>query len=78
MIANFAGLDENNETVLVEPPWYEMMEPVLQTDEMIRIPGFKIWADGAAGGGRGFLYMSCLAFSPINLPSQLKYLKIST
>ncbi|MHA1110396.1 MAG: amidohydrolase family protein [Promethearchaeota archaeon] len=58
MIANFASLDENNETVLIDPPWYDMMEPQLQTDEMIRVPGFKIWGDGAAGGAKGWPYLS--------------------
>ncbi len=58
MIVNYASLDENNESLPIDPPWYDMMEPQLQSDEKIRIPGFKIWIDGAAGGNKGFPRLS--------------------
>ena len=55
LIYNYAWL-ENNETVLVEH-WSPGMEPVLEHDLKLRIPGFKFYTDGA-GGNRGFPAMT--------------------
>lgn len=55
LIYNFAWL-ENNETVLVGC-WEPDVVPVLEHDRKFRVPGFKIYLDGASGN-RGFPAMS--------------------
>ena len=55
LIYNFAWL-ENNETVLVGV-WEPDVEPLLDHERKFRIPGFKIYLDGASGN-RGFPAMS--------------------
>ena len=55
LIYNFAWL-ENNETVLVGC-WEPDVVPVLDHDRKFRVPGFKIYLDGAYGH-RGFPAMS--------------------
>ncbi len=55
LIYNYAWL-ENNESVLVEH-WSPDLEPLLEHDRKFRIPGFKIYLDGAYGN-RGFPAMS--------------------
>ncbi|MCG3221137.1 MAG: amidohydrolase family protein [Candidatus Heimdallarchaeota archaeon] len=56
LIYNFAWL-ENNESVIVGG-WEETIDqPVLDPSRKLRIPGFKIYADGASGD-RGFPAMS--------------------
>jgi predicted amidohydrolase YtcJ len=55
-IYNYAFLDENNESTVVER-WYPDHDPILDNDRMLRIPGIKIYADGASGN-RGFPAMS--------------------
>ncbi|MHA1558004.1 MAG: amidohydrolase family protein [Candidatus Heimdallarchaeota archaeon] len=47
-IYNLAFLDENNETITVER-WYPDRDPILDHDRMLRVPGIKIYADGAYG-----------------------------
>lgn len=51
LIYNYAWL-ENNESVLVEH-WSPDLEPLLDHDRKLRVPGFKIYLDGAYGH-RGF------------------------
>ena len=55
LIYNYAWL-ENNETVLVGC-WEPDVEPLLDHDRKFRVPGFKIYLDGASGN-RGFPAMS--------------------
>lgn len=55
LIYNFAWL-ENNETVLVGA-WEPDIVPVLDHDRKFRVPGFKIYLDGASGN-RGLPAMS--------------------
>ena len=55
LIYNFAWL-ENNESVLVGA-WEPDVSPILDHDRMFRVPGFKIYSDGASGD-RGFPAMS--------------------
>ncbi len=55
LIYNFAWL-EDNETVLVDA-WEPDVIPVLDHDRKFRVPGFKIYLDGASGN-RGFPAMS--------------------
>ena len=55
LIYNFAWL-ENNETVLVGA-WEPDVVPLLDHDCKFRVPGFKIYLDGASGN-RGFPAMS--------------------
>ncbi len=55
LIYNFAWL-EDNEPVLVGA-WEPDIEPLLDHERMFRIPGFKIYLDGASGN-RGFPAMS--------------------
>ncbi len=55
-IHNLAFLDENNETIVVER-WYPDFDPILGHDHMLRVPGIKIYADGAYGN-RGLPAMS--------------------
>ncbi len=55
LIYNYAWL-ENNESVLVEH-WNPDLEPLLNHDRKFRVPGFKIYLDGAYGH-RGFPAMS--------------------
>ncbi len=56
LIYNFAWL-ENNETVLVGGWEGKVDQPVLDPSRKLRIPGFKIYLDGASGN-RGFPAMS--------------------
>ena len=51
LIYNFAWL-ENDEPVLVEA-WEPDVTPILDHDRKFRVPGFKIYSDGASGN-RGF------------------------
>ncbi|MHA1199969.1 MAG: amidohydrolase [Candidatus Heimdallarchaeaceae archaeon] len=55
LIYNYASLD-NNKTVLVDH-WAPDIVPINNHDRMLRIPGMKIYADGASGN-RGFPAMS--------------------
>ncbi len=55
LIYNFAWL-ENNEPALVGA-WEPDVSPILDHDRMFRVPGFKIYSDGASGD-RGFPAMS--------------------
>ncbi|HUT80059.1 MAG TPA: amidohydrolase family protein [Candidatus Bathyarchaeia archaeon] len=55
-IYNLAFLDENNEPMIVER-WYPDHEPILEHDRMLRVPGIKIYSDGALGN-RGLPAMS--------------------
>ncbi len=55
LIYNYAWL-ENNETVLVGH-WNPDLEPLLDHDRKLRVPGIKIYLDGAYGN-RGFPAMS--------------------
>lgn len=47
-IHNLAFLDENNESIAVER-WYPDYDPILDHDRMLRVPGIKIYVDGANG-----------------------------
>ncbi|NHJ49985.1 MAG: amidohydrolase family protein [Asgard group archaeon] len=53
---NLCYLDENNESIVVEL-WYLDHDPILDNDRMLRVPGIKIFADGAYGN-RGIPAMS--------------------
>ncbi|MFW9924593.1 MAG: amidohydrolase [Candidatus Thorarchaeota archaeon] len=55
-ISNQGYLDENNETTIVER-WYPDYDPILDHARMFRVPGIKIFLDGAAGN-RGLPAMS--------------------
>ncbi|NHK30214.1 MAG: amidohydrolase family protein [Asgard group archaeon] len=55
-VYNLAFLDENNESIVVER-WYPERDPILDHDRMLRVPGIKIYADGASGD-RGIPTMS--------------------
>lgn len=55
LIYNYAWLEDNS-TVLVDH-WDPSLTPVTDHDKMLRIPGMKIYADGAYGN-RGFPAMS--------------------
>ncbi|NHJ87749.1 MAG: amidohydrolase family protein [Asgard group archaeon] len=45
---NLPILDENNETIIVEN-WYPTREPILDHTRKFRVPGIKIFTDGAYG-----------------------------
>ncbi len=60
LIYNYAFLDENNETILVDH-WPPDMVPVLDNHLKLRIPGIKFYTDGA-GGNRGHPAMT-IAYS---------------
>jgi predicted amidohydrolase YtcJ len=49
---NAASLDEQRETIILEL-WYNERPPILDHDAMLRVPGIKIFADGAGVGNRG-------------------------
>ncbi|MFW9965461.1 MAG: amidohydrolase [Candidatus Sifarchaeia archaeon] len=49
---NAASLDEERETIILEM-WYNARPPILEHDAMLRVPGIKIFADGAGIGDRG-------------------------
>ncbi len=55
-IHNYAFLDQNNETIIVNR-WYRENGPILDPSRMLRIPGIKIYTDGYTGA-RGFPAMS--------------------
>jgi predicted amidohydrolase YtcJ len=57
MIHNLASLDGNYETVILERYW-PSNNPILDHDALIRVPGVKIYADGASGGARGLPAMT--------------------
>ncbi|MFX1265099.1 MAG: amidohydrolase family protein [Promethearchaeota archaeon] len=54
---NSAHLDEQGETVICET-WYPDKSPILTHDAMLRVPGIKIFTDGAGVPGRGAPAMS--------------------
>ncbi|MCE7744925.1 MAG: amidohydrolase family protein [Candidatus Heimdallarchaeota archaeon] len=60
-IYNYAFLDENNESGVVER-WYPDKDPILDPGRKFRVPGIKIYSDGA-GGNRGLPAMS-VPYSP--------------
>jgi len=47
-IHNLASLDHNNETIILERYW-PTNNPILDHDKKVRVPGIKIYADGASG-----------------------------
>jgi predicted amidohydrolase YtcJ len=51
-IYNDGVLDENGDKVIVRA-WYPGTDPILDSDRMLRIPGIKIFVDGASTLGRG-------------------------
>jgi predicted amidohydrolase YtcJ len=51
-VYNLAFLDEENKTIIVES-WYPGRSPILDHERMLRVPGIKIYSDGAGGGDRG-------------------------
>jgi predicted amidohydrolase YtcJ len=51
-IYNDGILDENGDKVLVRA-WHPANAPVLDSDRMLRIPGIKVFVDGASTPGRG-------------------------
>ncbi|MHA2021576.1 MAG: amidohydrolase family protein, partial [Candidatus Thorarchaeota archaeon] len=54
---NAAWLDEQGETIILEY-WYNERPPILDHDAMLRVPGIKIFSDGAGVPGRGAPAMS--------------------
>ncbi|NHJ32310.1 MAG: amidohydrolase family protein [Asgard group archaeon] len=56
-IHNLASLDHNNETVILERFW-PTNNPILDHHKKVRVPGIKIYADGAGGGPRGLPAMT--------------------
>jgi predicted amidohydrolase YtcJ len=55
-IHNLAFLDHNNETIILERYW-PTNNPILDHNKKVRVPGIKIYADGA-GGQRGLPAMT--------------------
>jgi len=51
-VYNLAFLDEENKTIVVSS-WFPEKTPILDHERMLRVPGIKIYTDGAAGGARG-------------------------
>jgi len=49
---NLAILDEENKTI-ISSNWFPERNPVLDNERMLRVPGIKIFSDGAGGGERG-------------------------
>ncbi|MFX1256177.1 MAG: amidohydrolase [Promethearchaeota archaeon] len=56
-VYNLAFLDEESNPIVVER-WYPERDPILDHDRMLRVPGIKIYSDGASGGGRGWPALS--------------------
>ncbi|MFW9926546.1 MAG: amidohydrolase [Candidatus Thorarchaeota archaeon] len=54
---NSAHLNEQGETIICET-WYPDRSPILTHDAMLRVPGIKIFTDGAGVPGRGAPAMS--------------------
>ncbi len=57
MIHNLAFLDGNWDTIILERFW-PTNSPILDHDALIRVPGVKIYADGASGGAKGLPAMT--------------------
>jgi predicted amidohydrolase YtcJ len=52
-IYNYGNLDEEKNPIIAEQ-WYPAKEPILDHDRMVRVPGIKIYCDGANSNARGF------------------------
>lgn len=50
---NYANLDAEKNPIIAEH-WYPAKAPILTHDRMVRVPGIKIYSDGANTNARGF------------------------
>jgi predicted amidohydrolase YtcJ len=50
---NYGFLDEDGNTIFVDPPWSRDNLPILDSDFRLRVPGIKVFVDGAFSGNRG-------------------------
>jgi predicted amidohydrolase YtcJ len=57
---NTAGLDENRSPEVLNPveAWYTENDPILDSERMVRVPGVKVFVDGAGLPGRGYPALS--------------------
>jgi len=59
---NIGMLDDNNQKIIMKT-WYPENQPILDPEKHLRIPGIKIFVDGAMTAGRG-----CWALSEPYMP----------